>query len=170
MGSKLRLCCRMCLFLQSQDFQRHTEFMINSLYGSAQHADENLRSINRNLQTSLDTMSDLDSSLSSVAAAQHKQQQLAEAGLRGVQHLHDDAQTVQNHLSHVLQNEASTARQISCSAHALLAVFAPGPCTACSLIFSTAEMIWASCLRSTGQLYSIVDGQMATAPCIYCGL
>ena len=112
----------MCLFLQSQDFQRHTELMINSLYGSAQHADENLRNINSKLHKSLDTMSDLDSSLSSVAAAQQQQQQLAEAGLKGIQQLHDDAQTVQTHLSHVLQHEASTARQISCS-HACLSGF-----------------------------------------------
>ena len=97
----------MCLFLQSQDFQRHTEHMINSLYSSAQHADEHLQHINSNLRRSLDTMSDMDSSLSNVAAAQHQQQLLAKENLQGVHQLHADAQTVQTHLSHVLQNEAS---------------------------------------------------------------
>ena len=99
----------MCLFLQSQDFQRHTEHMINSLYSSAQHADEHLQHINSNLQNSLDTMSEMGSSLSDVAAAQHQQQQLARENLQGVQQLHADAQNVQTHLSHVLQNEASTS-------------------------------------------------------------
>lgn len=107
------LCCRMCLFLQSQDFQRHTEYMINSLYGSAKHAGEHLQYINSNLQKSLITMTDMDSSLSSVAATQQQQQNMAEKSLEGIQQLHDDARTVQTHLEHVLHNEASQQAQQS---------------------------------------------------------
>ena len=97
----------MCLFLQSQDFQKLTEYMINSLYSSAQHAQEHLQHINSNLQTSLHTMTDMNSSLSNVAATQQLQQDMAEKSLDGIRQLHDDAETVQKHLTHVLQNEAS---------------------------------------------------------------
>ena len=38
---------------------------------------------------------------------------MAEKSLEGIQQLHDDAQTVQTHLEHVLHNEASQQAQQS---------------------------------------------------------
>lgn len=106
----LMLCrshCRMCLFLQSQDFQRHTEHIINSIHASAQHAEQQLKHINDNLQQSTSTIADMGSSLSSIATTQEQQQHMAEKTAEGIQQLHENTQTVQSDLDKVLHNEAS---------------------------------------------------------------
>ncbi len=97
----------MCLFLQSQDFQRHTEFMINSLYSSSQHAAEQLEAVDSHLEQSLLTMKGLDQTLGGVATAQLQQLQLAEENLKSVGQLQDDSQALHTQLEHALQNEVS---------------------------------------------------------------
>ncbi|KAL0044124.1 hypothetical protein WJX82_011352 [Trebouxia sp. C0006] len=95
----------MCLFLQSQDFQRHTEFMINSLYSSSQHAAEQLEAVDSHLEQSLLTMKGLDTTLGNVATAQSQQLQLAEENLKSVGQLQNDSQALHTQLEHALQNE-----------------------------------------------------------------
>ncbi|KAL0029116.1 hypothetical protein WJX77_008042 [Trebouxia sp. C0004] len=95
----------MCLFLQSQDFQRHTEFMINSLYSSSQHATEQLEAVDSHLKQSLLTIEGLDRTLGGVTTAQLQQLQLAEQNLKSVGQLHNDSQALHTQLEHVLQNE-----------------------------------------------------------------
>lgn len=38
----IHVSCSICLFIQSQDFQRHTEHMLNMLYGGSRLAMEAL--------------------------------------------------------------------------------------------------------------------------------
>lgn len=97
----------MCLFLQSQDFQRHTEVMINSLYSSSQHAAEQLEAVDSHLEQSLLTMKGLDTTLGNVATAQSQQLQLAEENLKSVGQLQNDSQALHTQLEHALQNEVS---------------------------------------------------------------
>ena len=103
--TRCSLCHRMCLFLQSQDFQRHTEFIINSLYTSSQHAAEQLDAVDSHLAQSLSAMGIMAGKLSSVQTAQKQQLQLSQQNLKGVQQLHLDSQQVRNQLAHALQNE-----------------------------------------------------------------
>lgn len=100
----------MCLFLQSQDFQRHTENMINNIYGSAQQAEQHLKHITGNLQQFLTIIAGVDSALSDIAAKQQQQQDLIEKSVEGIEQLHSDTKMVQAHLDQVLQNEASCHR------------------------------------------------------------
>ncbi|KAA6417348.1 MAG: hypothetical protein FRX49_12677 [Trebouxia sp. A1-2] len=95
----------MCLFLQSQDFQRHTEFMINSLYSSSRHAAEQLEAVDSHLEQSLLTMKGLDKTLGSVATTQAQQLQLAEESVKSVGQLQNDSQAVHAQLSRALRNE-----------------------------------------------------------------
>lgn len=95
----------MCLFLQSQDFQRHTEFMINSLYSSSQHAAEQLNAVDSHLAQSLSTMDNMVGTLSNVETTAQQQLQLSHQNLEGVQQLQQDSQQVHAQLSHALQNE-----------------------------------------------------------------
>ena len=106
-----RACCpcRMCLFLQSQDFQRHTELMINSLYSSSQHAAQQLEAVDSHLEQSLLTMEGLDKSLGTVATAQSQQLQLAEQNLKSIGQLQNDSQALHTQLEQALQNEVSQA-------------------------------------------------------------
>lgn len=39
----------MCLFIQNQDFQRHTEFVLNTLYTAGSDAAQRLASLNHSL-------------------------------------------------------------------------------------------------------------------------
>ena len=105
--------CRMCLFLQSQDFQRHTKVMINSLYSSSQHAAEQLNAVDAHLTQSLSSMDSMAGKLSSVETAQEQQLQLSQQNLKGVQQLHVDSQQVHAQLANALQNEV---RQLATSA------------------------------------------------------
>lgn len=95
----------MCLFLQSQDFQRHTEQIINTLYSSSQHAAEQLNAVDLHLKQSLLSIHHMDKVLGGVATAQSQQLQIAEDNLKGVQQLHDDSQAVHAQLQHALHNE-----------------------------------------------------------------
>lgn len=95
----------MCLFLQSQDFQRHTEFMINTLYSSSQHATEQLSAVDTHLSQSLRTMDNMEGKLSNVETAQEQQLQLSHENLKGVQQLHVHSQQVHAQLEHALRNE-----------------------------------------------------------------
>ena len=99
------LFCRMCLFLQSQDFQRHTEFLINSLYSSSQHAADQLTAVDTHLTQSLSTMDSMAGKLTNVEAAQEQQLQLSHESLQGVQQLHVDSQQVHAQLAQALQHE-----------------------------------------------------------------
>ena len=99
------LLCRMCLFLQSQDFQRHTEFMINSLYSSSQHAADQLNAVDTHLTQSLSTMDSMAGKLTNVESAQEQQLHLSHENLKGVQQLHVDSQQVHAQLAQTLQNE-----------------------------------------------------------------
>ena len=95
------------MFLQSQDFQRHTEVLINNLYRSSQHAAEQLHAVDLHLVQSLSTMDIVAGSLSSVESAQHQQLQLSQDNLKGVQQLQDDSQQVHAQLAHAMHNEVS---------------------------------------------------------------
>lgn len=95
----------MCLFLQSQDFQSHTEFMINSLYSSSRHAAEQLDAVDTHLTQSLSTMDGMAGKLTKVATAQEQQLQLSHENLKSVQQLQTDSQQVHAQLAHALQNE-----------------------------------------------------------------
>ena len=99
--------CRMCLFLQSQDFQRHTEHIINMLFSSAQHAAEQLTAVDARLAQSLATMHGMDAALTDVAASQKEQLLVAAESLEGVRLLHNDSQAVHYQLQHALENGVS---------------------------------------------------------------
>ena len=112
----------MCLFLQSQDFQRHTEFMINNLYSSSQHVAEQLDAVDTHLALSLSTMVNMAGALSNVETTAHQQLQLSHENLQGVQQLQEDSQQVHTQLSHALRNEVRLLLLVSVEQR---------PCSAC---------------------------------------
>ena len=97
------------MFLQSQDFQRHTEHMMNSLYSSSQHAAEQLDAVDSHLGQSLQSIHSMNAALGDVTTSQDQQLQLAEQNLKGVQQLHDDSQAVQAQLPGPTQVRPSIA-------------------------------------------------------------
>lgn len=64
------LPCSMCLFVQNQDFQRHTEFVLNLLYSAGAAASERLVSINDSLAAHSHALGDVSGRLSAVARQQ----------------------------------------------------------------------------------------------------
>lgn len=104
--------CRMCLFLQSQDFQRHTEHLINALYSSSQHAAQQLHKVDSHLGQSLATMQGIDPALSQVAATQSQQLEMAGESLKGMEVLQNDSHSVHTHLEYALQNQVSAPMRL----------------------------------------------------------
>ena len=103
----MTVACRMCLFLQAQNFQRHTEHTINMLYSSSQHASEQLQEVEARLKQSTATMHGMDAVLTGVATAQKQQLAVAEASLQDLAALLGESQAVREDLQHALQNEVS---------------------------------------------------------------
>lgn len=69
--SHMRVCCRsMCLFIQNQDFQRHTEFVLNLLYAAGSAAAERLVSLNDSMAAHAGALGGVSSQLRAVAVQQ----------------------------------------------------------------------------------------------------
>ena len=60
----------MCLFVQNQDFQRHTEFVLNLLYAAGAAAAERLVSLNTSMAAHATALGEVGGQLTAVAQQQ----------------------------------------------------------------------------------------------------
>lgn len=97
----------MCLFLQNQNFQQHTEHLINSLYGTAQYASDQLHGINSSLTLQASHLHSMQSVLGVVSEDQQRLAEAAAANLAGVQKLQTQTADMDLKVQTALENEVS---------------------------------------------------------------
>ena len=99
--------CSMCLFVQSQDFHRHTELLINTLHGAAQHAAGQLAGIDASLT---EQHTQLQSMAATVEVVGTQQQQLADdvaQTAEGITTLQDNTAALADAMAESLRHEVS---------------------------------------------------------------
>ena len=99
--------CSMCLFVQSQEFHRHTELMINNLHGAAQHAAGQLAGIDASLTEQHSQLHSMAATVKDVGA---QQQQLADdvaQTAEGVTALQDNTAALADAMAESLRHEVS---------------------------------------------------------------
>ena len=107
----LSLCicvCSMCLFIQNQNFERHTEAMMQQLYSGASMANALLADIKPAMQVHAEQLQGMDRQL---VELHHAQADLSTAIQHGTAQLHllqSQAHILEAGMQQSLQNEAST--------------------------------------------------------------
>ena len=97
----------MCLFVQSQDFHRHTELLINTLHGAAQHAAGQLAGIDASLTEQHTQLHSMSATVKDVGT---QQQQLADDVAQtavGVATLQDNTAALADAMAESLRHEVS---------------------------------------------------------------
>ena len=95
----------MCLFLQNQDFQKHTEAVLNILSTGARQAAEQLTSMNSGLSSQLETLGHMVSSVEGLEQAQQRMITGVEKELGALEQLQSQAVNMDDKLAVVIRNE-----------------------------------------------------------------
>ena len=108
----------MCLFIQNQDFQKHTETVLNLLSHGARQAADQLRAMNSSMGGQLVAMRRMSGSLAELEQGQQEVSEGVQRGLASMQQLQSQALSVDDKLAHALQNEVGLpcARRPRCIA------------------------------------------------------
>ena len=101
----------MCLFIQNQDFQKHTEAVLNILSLGARQAAEQLRSMNSSMGGQLRTLGRMMRSLEGLEQGQERVVQGVEKGLVTVKQLQTQAVNLDDKLALAIRSEV---RQCIC--------------------------------------------------------
>jgi len=101
----------MCLFIQAQDFNAHTEALINTLHGATADAAESLASVASNLSAQEASLREIDTTLSGIEASQSSVAAGVAEALAGVQHLEERSEVVTERLAASLTQGDKLLRQ-----------------------------------------------------------
>ncbi len=104
----------MCLFIQNQDFQKHTEAVLNILSLGARHAAEQLTSLNSSIGSNVKAVGRMMSSLADLGQGQERVAHGVEQGLTTVRQLQSQATNLEDKLTLALRNEVHSCL---CMAH-----------------------------------------------------
>ena len=95
----------MCLFLQNQDFQKHTEAVLNILSTGARQAAEQLTSMNSGLGSQLMSLEHMVNSMEGLEQAQQRVITGVEKELSALERLQSQAVNMDDKLAVVIRNE-----------------------------------------------------------------
>lgn len=98
----------MCLFLQNQDFQKHTETVLNLLSTGARQAAEHITSLNSDMSRQLRALGDMDRSLEGLQQGQHRVAVQVDRQVEGLQQLQSQALSLDEKLAVVVRLEVRT--------------------------------------------------------------
>lgn len=95
----------MCLFLQNQDFQKHTEAVLNILSTGARQAADQLQSMNTSLGGQLRVVGRMGLMVDSLQQGQERVAAGVEKGIDSVQQLQSQAMNLDEKLAFAIRNE-----------------------------------------------------------------